>query len=821
MCLLCWPVHAESGADAWLRYAPLHDSSISLPATLVRLDDTVVTQSAQAEMLRGVRGMLGRTLRLSNAPVDEDMIVLGTVASVQRVFPDVKLPGDLIADGYFLKDLVQNKHRILLICALNERGVLYGAFGFLRRLALHQSLDQMAEENQPYQNLRWVNEWDNLDGSIERGYAGRSIFFSDNNVVADLTRAGEYARLLASVGINVCTVNNVNANPRVLSPEFLPQLARIAEVFKPWGVTLTISVPFSSPKTVGGLDSFDPQDKRVKEWWKAKVDEIYRVIPSFGGFLVKADSEGQLGPSTYGRSHAEAANLLADALRPHGGIVVYRGFVYNHHLDWTDRKNDRAKAAFDNFHALDGQFADNAVLQIKYGPIDFQAREPVSPLLGALQRTNETMEVQITQEYTGQQRHLCYLVPMWKQLLDFDLHVNGGETPVHSIIGGKSFRRPLGGLVGVSNVGMDTNWLGSDLAQANLYGFGRLAWDPSLSARQITSEWTGLTWGNDAQVTQTVMDLELRSWRVYESYTGPLGVGTLTDILHGHYGPGIETAEGNGWGQWIRADQQGIGMDRTVATGTGYIGQYPAQVASIYETLERCPDSLLLFFHHVPYKYVLHSGKTLIQEIYDSHYQGASEAQQFSDMWRLLRGKVDEQRYHAVLQRLGYQAGHAIVWRDAICNWFQRESGIADSRGRVGHDANRIEAEAMQLEGYKVMAVKPWEDASEGKAVACTDGLARCAGSLEFKGTAGWYNLSVQYFDVSPGGSRFELFVGDQLVLTWRADGSLPGTTPNGDTSTRETIRGVALRPGDRIRVAGVPQGKDEAAIDYLEIERQ
>jgi alpha-glucuronidase len=816
-------LRAETGYDAWLRYTPVPDQVSRdlydrLPATIATLDDSPELTAAQREIIRAVRGFLGRTLRISSRPVLEDQILLGTIAAAKQVLPGVSFPAGLVDDGYWLKSIAAHGHNVLLIASPNDRGVLYGAFALIRLLALHRRVSQIDEQSNPYAPIRWVNQWDNLDGSIERGYGGRSIFWNDNNVVPDLSHAGDYARLLASVGINGCTVNNVNANPRSLTSAFLPQVARIAAVFRPWGVRLSLAVDFSSPKTIGGLDTFDPLDPRVAAWWNAKADEIYRLIPDFAGFVLKADSEGRVGPSTYGRTHADAANLLARALAPHHGILIYRGFVYNHHMDWRDLKNDRARAAYDNFHGLDGKFADNAAVQIKYGPIDFQAREPVSPLFGGLEHTNETIELQITQEYTGQQRHLCYLVPMWKQILDFDLHVNGAKTPVEDLVSGKTFHRPLGGFVGVANVGLDRNWLGSDLAMANLYGFGRLAWNPQLPARRIAEGWTRMTFGDDARVVDTITTLEMESWSVYEGYTGPLGVGTLTNILRGHYGPGIESAERNGWGQWIRADGKGIGMDRTTATGTGYIGQYPPPIAAMYESLATCPDNLLLFMHHVPYIYVLHSGKTVIQHVYDSHYEAAAEAQEFPQWWETLRGRIDDERYAAVLAKLDYQAGHAIVWRDAICSWFLHESGIPDKKGRAGHFPNRFEAESMRLDGYRVEDVTPWEDASAGKAVACEVSEKACTASLVFKGAPGWYDLDVQYFDENTGAAHFRLEVAHQPIGAWTADANLPSKAANGDTSTRQRITGVALRPSDEIRIVGTPEGDDRAAFDYLEI---
>lgn len=681
------PLIAETGAEAWLRYSALSPQTAKsyerLPGKTVLLGNSAVLKTAQREFMQGVAQMLGKTLHEGVASPRESAILLGTFPELQALAPALQPPQELKADAYWLKSTKIDGAESLVITGTTDRGVLYGVFALLSKIARGQSISAIDEVQQPYVPIRWVNQWDNLDGRIVRGYGGPSIFFADGKVRSDLIRAGQYARLLASIGINGCTINNVNAAPDVLEDTFISQVSRIAEAFRPWGVQLSLSVDLSSPKVMGGLDTFDPLDPRVAEWWRKKVDEIYRQIPDFGGFVVKADSEGRLGPSTYGRTPADAANVIARALKPHGGAVFYRAFVYNHHLDWRNLKNDRAKAAYDNFHPLDGSFDDNVVIQIKNGPIDFQVREPVSPLFAGLRHTNEAIELQITQEYTGQQRHLCFLVPMWKEALDFDMRVDANATPVKEIVAGRVFRRPAGGFVGVANVGMDATWLGSPMAMANLYGFGRLAWDPNLSAEQIVDEWTRLTFGNDPLVLRTIDAMQLNSWQAYESYTGPLGAGTLTNILGNHYDPGPQSSEENGWGQWHRADHEGIGMDRTVATGTGYIGQYPAGVQPLYESLARCPDNLLLFFHHVPYTYVLHSGKTVIQHTYDSHYDGASRARDFVSQWQGLAGHVDEERYGDILKRLRYQAGEAVVWRDTICAWILRLSGIPDDKGRI------------------------------------------------------------------------------------------------------------------------------------------
>ena len=795
--LIAIALHAETGRDAWLRYSP--QSPQAMPAVLSTIGDSPMLSSARDEILRGLRGMTGKTLRLESGMPRENAIVLGTLAA----FP---LSASLSPDAYWLKTLRAGGIDYTVVTALNDRGVLYGAFALLRKIALAQPIVNLDEQQAPHAPVRWVNQWDRLDGSIERGYGGRSIFWDDGHARADLTRVREYGRLLASLGINGCAINNVNADKRILSPELLPQIASIAAALRPWGVQTEISVDFGSPKTVGGLDTFDPLDPRVAAWWKTTIDELYAAVPDLGGVVMKADSEGQVGPSAYRRTHADAANVVARALKPHGGLIFYRGFVYDHHMDWNNPKNDRARAAYDNFAALDGQFDDNVVIQVKNGPIDFQVREPASPVFAALEKTKQAIELQITQEYMGQGRHMVFLVPQWKETLDFNM----GNAPVKSLVRG---------FVGVANVGLDDSWFGNQLSQANLYGFGRLAWNPDLTSRQIIDEWTAQTFSNNPKTIDTIAEMQLTSWRTYENYTGPLGLQTLTDIVGNHYGVAVEASERNGWGQWHRADQQGVGMDRTTATGTGYIGQYRPAIARMFESLATCPDDLLLFLHHVPYTYKLHSGKTVIQFLYDSHYEGAEAVEAYVRQWRSLEHHIDEQRFAEVLHQLEYQAGQAQVWRDAVTMWFLRASGIPDAKGRVGNYPGRVEAEDMTLDGYGIQPVTPWEDASGGKAIECT--VARCSASFHYQGSSGWHTIRVQYFDQSTGVSHFRMFVGDQLIDEWAADDRVPERRAKVDasSSTRRTVTGIALRTGDLIRIEGVPNGAERAALDYVEIQ--
>jgi len=826
-------VRAETGYDAWLRYAPLEGAALeryrlTVPAVVAVLDPSPVAMSARAEIVRGVKGMLGRTLREESSVPKESAIVMGTVAQLGGLIPAVTLA----PDAFWLKSTTQGTGHFIVIAASNDRGLLYGAFALLRKITLGEGLANLDLRETPYAPVRWVNHWDRLNGTIERGYGGNSIFWENDHVRQDLTRVADYARLLASIGIDACSINNVNADPRLLTAEYTPEIARIADAMRPWGVRVAISVDFGSPQSLGKLDTFDPLDPRVAAWWKAHVDELYAAAPDLAGIVLKADSEGRVGPSAYHRTHADAANVVARALAPHGGLLFYRGFVYDHHMDWQNLKNDRGRAAYDNFHALDGQFEANVIVQIKNGPIDFQVREPASPLFGGLEKTNQAIELQVTQEYFGQARHTVFLVPYWKETLDFDMHAAAGDSTLKALAAGKTFHRPTGGFVGVVNAGLDENWFGNHLSQANLYGYGRLAWNPDLSSQKIADEWTRLTFGANPKVDQTITQMQLTSWRTYENYTGPLGLQTLTDITGDHYGVNVEASERNGWGQWHRADEAGVGMDRTVATGTGYIGQYRPAVADRFESLASCPDDLLLFLHHVPYTHRLHSGKTVIQYIYDSHYEVAAAVSAYVEQWKSLRGLVDEQRFNDVLTQLEYQAGQAVVWRDAVTTWFYRASKIADAKGLVDHYPGRVEAESMTLAGYTVRdiseptpgrangppIVTPAEDASGGKVVACPTGAKSCTASTKFAGQPGWYTLRVEYFDQANGVAHYRAWVNGQAVDEWAADLRLPSIRLDSTTSTRRTIAGIALRPGDEIRIEGVPDGGEVAALDYLEI---
>ncbi|HWV79757.1 MAG TPA: alpha-glucuronidase [Isoptericola sp.] len=590
------------------------------------------------------------------------------------------------------------------VTAATATALLHGWFHVVRLGEAAFRGPDADERHAPAFALRVLDHWDNVDvhpvmGQVERGYSGGSIFYADGRVRDDLSRVTAYARLLAATGIDRVCINNVNVHAREarLLTDDLPEVARVAAALRTYGVRTHLAVSFAAPMTLGGLPTSDPLDDDVRAWWRAAADRVWATIPDFGGFVVKADSEGQPGPFAYGRDHADGANLLADAVAPHGGVVHWRAFVYDHTQDWRDRSTDRARAAYDHFAPLDGRFADNVVVQVKHGPIDFQTREAVSPVLAGMPATRLALELQVTQEYTGQQRHACYLAPWWSENLGFRPWGEDGAA-VRDVVAGRGPGAAAavaatggGGIAAVSNVGDDRFWTGHPLAQANLYAFGRLAWDPTLAPSTILDEWIGLTFaGPDGAVEPRVRDVLHAvlddSWRTYESYTAPLGVGFMVRPGH-HYGPDVDGYEYTPWGTYHFADRDGIGVDRTRATGTGFTGQYPAPWRDVYEDLATCPDELLLFFHHVPYTHVLRSGVTVVQHVYDTHFDGVERVREAVAAWEsladLVPAAVPADVDARIRERLAEQLRSAVEWRDQLNTYFLRKSGVPDAHGRT------------------------------------------------------------------------------------------------------------------------------------------
>jgi alpha-glucuronidase len=616
---------------------------------------------------------------------------------------DIEDAGGAIGDEGFL---LARQDDVTVVLADDPAGLLHGLFQVVRLGASAFGAARAVEHHRPAMRTRMLDHWDNIDvhpvmGQVERGYAGGSLFWKDG-AARDLARVRAYARLLAASGVNAVAVNNVNvhaAETRLLTDR-LGEVVALADVFRPYGIRVHLSVNFAAPVVLGALSSADPLDVAVRAWWADATAQVYRAIPDFGGYVVKADSEGQPGPFGYGRTHADGANLLAEALEPYGGVVHWRAFVYNHRQDWRDRTTDRARAAHDHFAPLDGSFHDNVRVQVKYGPIDFQPREPLSPVIAAMPGTRLTVEFQVTQEYTGQQRHVCYLAPMWSEILAFRPWGPDGATVADvaagstggaaggGSAGGGTGGSAGGGLAAVSNVGDDPYWTGHPLAQANLYAFGRLAWNPQADPGALLDEWIDLTFvplvpGDPEPLRRTLHTMMDGSWHTYERYSAPLGVGFM--VRPGdHYGPDVDGYEYTPWGTYHFADRDGVGVDRTRATGTGFTGQYPKPWSEAYEALEQCPDEVLLFFHHVPYGHVLHSGSTVVQHIYDTHFAGAEEAAGMRHAWDKLTGSglVDEALHTRVRERLDEQVRCAEEWRDQVNAYFFRKSGVPDARGR-------------------------------------------------------------------------------------------------------------------------------------------
>lgn len=676
--------------SSWLQFEAITESEFKTKylhfcSNITVISSSEVIDTAVAELKQGIQSMLGKEPQISKN-LTEGGILIGTTDSLNDANFDLsKIElSDIGEEGYIIKAITNSGNPRLLLTAKTDKGLLHAAFHLLRELQCHGDISRLSIIENPKNRLRMINHWDNIDGSIERGYAGKSIFYNENKITSDTKRIKDYARMLASVGINAISLNNVNVHEvetNLITETYLDEVAKLADIFRTYGIQTFLSINYASPIQLSDITTADPLDENVRNWWKEQAKVIYNYIPDFGGFLVKADSEHRPGPFTYGRNHADGANMLAEALAPYNGIVIWRCFVYNCLQDWRDRSTDRARAAYDHFKPLDGEFLSNVILQIKNGPMDFQVREANSPLFGAMEKTNQMLEFQITQEYTGQQRHLCYLIPQWKEILEFDTFAKDKGSKIKNIVDGSLFGYEHSGIAAVVNVGLDYNWTGHTLAQANLYGYGRLIWNPDLEVETITTEWIQQTFGHDVDVQEKITYMLLNSWGIYENYTAPLGVGWMVNPNH-HYGPNVDGYEYDRWGTYHFADWKGIGVDRTVQSGTRYTSQYFKENMEMYESLATCPDELLLFFHHVPYTHQLKSGETVIQHIYNTHFEGVEQAGELVSSWQQLEGKIDSERYQDVLARLTYQAEHAKEWRDIINTYFYRKSGIADEKNR-------------------------------------------------------------------------------------------------------------------------------------------
>lgn len=667
-------VRAETGYELWLRYHAVPDASRR--AEYHRTASTIVAPSRSptgeviaAELGRGLSGLLGSPIARADRPPASGAVVAATPSTSPLVASlgwNATL-ARLGEEGYVIRRAIVAGVPVTVVASAGESGVLYGVFHLLRLIQTREPLEQIDIAERPTLARRLLNHWDNLDGSIERGYAGRSFWWPDHAQA----RIVDYARANASIGINGTVINSVNANPRSLTAPMLAQAGAIADLLRPYRIRVYLAANFAAPRVIGGLSSNDPLDPAVARWWRTKADEIYARIPDFGGFVVKANSEGQPGPQDYKRTHADGANMLADAVAPHGGIVMWRAFVYDAEVD-----PDRVKRAYAEFVPLDGRFRPNVFIQVKNGPLDFQPREPFHPMFGAMPKTPLMPELQITQEYLGHSNHLVYLAPMWKEFLDADTYTSRPGSPVAAMVDGSRDGRRDTGMVGVANTGLDTNWTGHDFAQANWYAFGRLAWNPDLSSERIAEEWIRMTWGETPGVVATIRSIMLDSREVYVRYTMPLGLHHL--IGGDHYAPMPENTDPRraDWSAtyYHQADRNAVGYDRT-RRGSAAVDQYRAPLRDWWNDPATTPDELLLWFHRLPWDYRMKSGRTLWQDLVLAYTRGAAEAKGLETRWTTLRGTIDDERYQAVLGKLRRQSADAAAWRDKGIHYFETARG--------------------------------------------------------------------------------------------------------------------------------------------------
>jgi alpha-glucuronidase len=678
----------EDGYELWLRYRLIQPADLlatyrqQVNSSIVVPGDSPTMAAIRSEMQCGLTGLLGEHVDVSQGRLQQGGVLIGTPTTSPQVaalgwHAQIKVLG---SEGYKIASTLVDEQPAIVVAARGELGALYGSFHLLRLLQTHQALTGLAITERPRIQNRLLNHWDNLDGSIERGYAGRSLWkWQELPDVID-PRYRDYARACASIGINGAALNNTNARSESLSAEYLRKTAAVADALRPYGVRVFLSARFSAPMELGRLDTADPLDDQVRRWWRAKADEIYQLIPDMGGFLIKADSEGQPGPFGYKRTHADGANVLAQALAPHGGVVLWRAFVYGH------GEADRAKSAYANFKPLDGDFAPNVFVQAKNGPIDFQPREPAQPLFGAVPRTPLAMEFQITQEYLGQSIHLVYLAPMWKEILDWDTFAQGEGSTVGRVIDGSLHGQPMSAIASVANTGSDRNWCGHHFAQANWYAFGRLAWDHQLSSETIAQEWIRTTFTNETRAVASILDIMMSSWEACINYMTPLGLHHIMREGH-HYGPDPSYDAGHraDWRStyYHRADAEGLGFDRS-SRGSNAVEQYYPPLRELFDDLATCPEKYLLWFHHVPWTHKLRSGRTLWEELAWRYVQGVEAVSGMLEAWETLETDVDPQRYREVLGKLITHLAHAAEWPQVCLPYFQRFSRQPIPPGATG-----------------------------------------------------------------------------------------------------------------------------------------
>lgn len=669
------PCFAEDGYRLWLRYDPITDSDIkngyaNAIKYIVKDSSSPTFQVATEELTTALSGLLQRQYSVQNTITKSGGIVLATRDQLEKFrLGNLKSRVEGLSDeGFLVVTTEVNNQKCIVIAANSDVGVLYGAFHFIQLIQANKNITSLDISSAPKIKHRILNHWDNLDRTVERGYAGFSLW--DWHKLPDYIdpRYKDYARANASIGINGSVLTNVNSNAQILTEHYLAKVAALADVFRPYGVKVYLTARFSAPVEIGKLPTADPLDPAVKEWWKNKIDEIYKHIPDFGGFVVKANSEGQPGPQNYKRSHADGANLLAEALAPHNGIVMWRAFVYDNEVP-----EDRAKQAYTEFKALDGKFKDNVMVQVKNGPIDFQPREPFHPLFGALPQTPVNMEFQLTQEYLGYATHLVYLAPLFKECLDADTYAKGKGSFVYKVIDGSLYNHKLTGMAGVANIGNDRNWTGHPFAQANWFAFGKLAWDPTSTSADIADQWIRMTFSNDKLVVESLKKMMLASREITVQYMTPLGLHHIMGWDH-HYGPGpwIKDKPRADWTSvyYHKADEQGIGFDRT-ETGSDALSQYAPEVRQLYGNIKTCPEEYLLWFHHVAWDYKMKSGRTLWEELCHKYYQGADSVKWMQETWNSIEGKVDRDRFNQVKSFLAIQHKEAVWWRNACVLYFQ------------------------------------------------------------------------------------------------------------------------------------------------------